>query len=256
MPCRMIPNLSPELKAGDTNTTYQKWLHGQLSQTVWSSGPAPVGPLSRYEAVSEDDIVVADNALRIKVLYGGGRQTLQTIPASDHDPFWVAAINRDRTNFIGTFRADYRGGALADAGQSFFDGRPARRYIVTDAHAAGTGYARVSFELRTSYYVDVRSGQPLGSITDESVFGFAPSDATLGNRALLNNPSVIRAIPHSKVASANRLNSSRNGRSRHTVRLAHHLTITTVEEIRHLASTSRNVALLTRWATPRHTRSR
>lgn len=62
-------------------------------------------------------------------------------------------IDRRATGFLAEFRSDYERGRLGDGGETTFNGRPAKRYVVD---------WKVG-ESRAEYFLDADTGMPLGS---------------------------------------------------------------------------------------------
>src|SRR3954469_4898552 len=68
------------------------------------------------------------------------------------------------TDFIASFRRRYASHTLRDAGETTFAGRRARAYVVTDPEAQTPGgLPSIAFDSET-YYIDAKTGDPLGSI--------------------------------------------------------------------------------------------
>jgi len=116
---------------------------------VWHS-------IQRYEdAPSEwiESTLDADGCLHQRAdraIFSGDR-TEQTICREDaeHDLRWY--IDESRNGFVAHFRRAYERGQLDSSSDTTFNGRPARRYVVT------------SDGVREEFYVDAETAAPLGS---------------------------------------------------------------------------------------------
>jgi hypothetical protein len=86
---------------------------------------------------------------------------IQTLRASDSDEARMAVeVDRD---FIASFRRRYASHSLRDAGETEFAGRRARAYEVTNPRAPTPGIMRLPVDTET-YYLDAKTGDPLGSV--------------------------------------------------------------------------------------------
>jgi hypothetical protein len=95
-----------------------------------------------YEYVQDDGVLRAllpeGEIQTVRERHGGEARTI---------------LERERTSFVDSFRARYAGADLADAGETTFDGHPARAYDVRRAN-----------QWHETYYVDPESGTPMGFV--------------------------------------------------------------------------------------------
>jgi hypothetical protein len=126
-----------------TSGGVESWVHGDEAHTIVTSLQ------DDGKTFTSDQLLGADGVIRNYL----GDGELQTV--SPDDGAEARQIIADsRKDFVDDFRSRYERGVLDDGGDTTFEGRPARRYVVDDARN----------DSRQEFFVDAETGMPLGSV--------------------------------------------------------------------------------------------
>lgn len=140
----------------------------------WTYGPEVHqrlgdGPPERPEGEWYDQYLGADGVVRNTFRRPGRRDEVQTLSERDGSE-QREIVRRMRESFVERFRRYYRGKALRDGGETTFNGRPVRRYVVEQEtrHPAPRQDAlpddivsRLERE-RSEYFIDRETTLPVG----------------------------------------------------------------------------------------------
>ncbi|MEV4419180.1 hypothetical protein AB0L40_04295 [Patulibacter sp. NPDC049589] len=144
----------------------ESWAYGKESHTVTSIFPPDRRPMVADHVTGTDGVMHhIDNDGMYRIVR----------PSDNEDSANVIAT--EQAGFVAEFRKSYERGQLDPAGDTTYAGRPARRYIVRDPRRPERGFAQ-------SFYLDRKTGAPLGMITESQAF--------IGNAPESDGPTTMR----------------------------------------------------------------
>ncbi len=163
----------------DTTGTLESWVHGDEAHTILES-------VQDGRTFTSDQLLGSDGVIR-NLLADGELQTVRPREGAKAREI----IARSRQDFVADFRARYERGVLDEAGDTTFEGRPARRYVVRHRGVSVPGRPGLAGASKEEYFVDRSSGEPLGSIFSSTLHEL---EAVEDGRPVAGRESTVRFI--------------------------------------------------------------